>query len=143
MYAIVPRSTGPRRSPFDVPGMDKGLSKTGDRGGNPRVKRKGISQDEEDHKSSTSRSPSSMERRALLFRRPAFSVRKPRSTVMTGRHWRRNPSAGRIRRPGSIDSPALGQTEIGGQHDRDNGSKAATIERIGLDDHYRPSVTGF
>ncbi len=27
MYAIVPRLTGPRRSPFDVPGMDKGLSK--------------------------------------------------------------------------------------------------------------------
>ncbi len=27
MYAIVPRSAGPRRSPFDVPGMDKGLSK--------------------------------------------------------------------------------------------------------------------
>ena len=34
-------------------------------------------------KSSTSCSPSSMERSALLARRPAFSVRKSRSTVMT------------------------------------------------------------
>lgn len=27
MFAIVPRATGPRRSPFDVPGMDKGISR--------------------------------------------------------------------------------------------------------------------
>ncbi|MFH0789093.1 MAG: prevent-host-death protein [Pseudomonadota bacterium] len=27
MYAIIPQSTRPRRSPFDVPGIDKGLSR--------------------------------------------------------------------------------------------------------------------
>jgi hypothetical protein len=26
-FAIVPRAAGPRRSPFDVPGLDKGISR--------------------------------------------------------------------------------------------------------------------